>query len=241
VKQFRPGDEVFGDVGDHGLGAFAQYVCVPENALALKPSNMSYEEAAAAPLAATVALQGLRDSGQIRPRQRTLVIGASGGIGTFAVQIAKSFGAEVTGVCSTRKLDLVRSIGADEVIDYTREDFALNERHYDLIFDIVANRPVLDYLRALRPKGIYVACAFSAVALFAGPVISAISRKKVTSLIHKTSAEDLIFVKELLEAGKVVPVIDRCYPLSEVAEALRYYWEGHPQGKVVIAVEHSGK
>ena len=241
VRQFRPGDEVFGDVGDHGLGAFAQYVCVPENALALKPNNVDFEEAAAAPLAASVALQGLRDSGRIQPGQRVLIIGASGGIGTFALQIAKSFGAEVTGVCSTRNLDLVRSIGADWALDYTKEDFARKEQHYDVILDIVANRSVSDYMRALRPTGIYVACAFSAVALFVGPVISAISSKKVTSLIHKTSAEDLVFVKELLEAGKVVPVIDKRYPLSEVAEAIRHYGEGHPQGKVVVAVEHGGR
>ena len=241
VKQFRPGDEVFGDVGDHGLGAFAEYVCVPDNALALKPVNMAFEEAAAAPLAATVALQGLCDSGQIRPGQRILIIGASGGIGTFAVQIAKSFGTEVTGVCSARNLDLVRSIGADEVIDYTREDFTRNEHQYDLILDIVANRPVSDYLRALRPKGIYVACAFSAVALLVGPVISAIGGKKVTSLIHKTSSQDLGVVKGLLEAGKIVPVVDRTFPLSEAAAAIRYYGEGHPQGKVVVAVEHNSR
>jgi len=240
VKQFQPGDEVFGDIGACGFGAFAEYVSVPEHALAPKPANITYEEAAAVPQYALVALQGLRDEGQIQHGQKVLINGASGGVGTFAVQIAKAFGAEVTGVCSTRNLDMVRSIGADHVIDYTQEDFTQNEQRYDLILDIVANRSILDYTRALSPKGSYVAVAFKPSALLLGPLISMTGSKKVSQLSHKPNVKDLIFMKELIEAGKVVPVIDRRYPLSEVAEALRYYGEGHPSGKVVITVEHNG-
>ena len=241
VKQFQPGDEVFGDISECGWGGFAEYVSVPENALALKPASMTFEEAAAVPQAAVVALQGLRDKGQIQPGQKVLINGASGGIGTFAVQIAKSFGAEVTGVCSTRNLDMVRSIGADHVIDYTQEDFTQNKQRYDLILDIVANRSVSDYTRALSPKGNYVAVAFNPSSLFLGSLISMTGSKKVSSLAAKTNVKDLVFMKELLEAGKVVPVIDRRYPLSEVAEAVRYYGERHAQGKVVITVEHNAR
>jgi NADPH:quinone reductase-like Zn-dependent oxidoreductase len=241
VTQFQPGDEVFGDLYESGYGGFAEYARAREDALALKPANLTFEEAAAVPQAAVVALQGLRDKGQIQPGQRVLINGASGGNGTFAVQIAKSFGAEVTGVCSTRSLDLVRSIGADHVIDYTQEDFTQSEQRYDLILDIVANRSVSDYARALSPKGVYVAVAFNPSALFLGPLISMFGSKKVVQLSHTSDAKDLAFVKELLEAGKVVPVIDSRYPLSETAEAMRHYADGHPQGKVVIAVEHNDK
>jgi NADPH:quinone reductase-like Zn-dependent oxidoreductase len=241
VKQFQPGDEVFGDISECGFGGFAEYVSVPENALALKPTNMTFEEAAAVPQAATTALQGLRDTGQIQPGQKVLINGASGGIGTFAVQIAKSFGAEVTGVCSTRKMDMVRSIGADHVIDYTQEDFTQKEQRYDLIIDIVANRSVSDYTRALSPKGSYVAIAFNPSSLFLGPLTSMTGSKKVGSLSAKSSVKDLVYMKELIEAGKVVPVIDRRYPLSEVAEAVRHYGERHARGKVVITVEHNNK
>jgi NADPH:quinone reductase-like Zn-dependent oxidoreductase len=202
---------------------------------------MTFEEAAAVPQAALVALQALRDNGQIQPGQKVLINGASGGNGTFAVQIAKSFGAEVTGVCSTRNLDLVRSIGADHVIDYTQEDFTHNEQRYDLILDIVANRSVSDYVRALKPKGIYVAVAFNPSALFVGSWISRTGSKKVSQFSHEPNVKDLVYMKELIEAGKVVPVIDRRYPLSGVAEALRYYGEGHARGKVVITVEHNNK
>jgi NADPH:quinone reductase-like Zn-dependent oxidoreductase len=241
IKQFQPGDEIFGDIGACGFGAFAEYVSVPENALALKPVNITYEEAAAVPQYAVVALQGLRDKGRIQSGQKVLINGASGGVGTFAVQIAKSFGAEATGVCSTRKLDLVRSIGADHVIDYTQEDFTQNEQRYDLILDIVANRSVTDYTRTLSHKGSYVAVAFNPSSLFLGPLISITGSKKVGQLSHKPNVKDLVFIKELIESGKVVPVIDRRYPLSEVAEAFRYYGEGHPQGKVVITVENNSK
>lgn len=238
VKQFQPGDEVYAEIGSFGFGAYAEYVSVPEDALALKPANISYEEAAAVPQYAVVALQGLRDEGQVQHGQKVLINGASGGIGTFAVQITKSFGAEVTGVCSTRNLDLVRSLGADHVIDYTKEDFTEGEQRYDLILDIVANRSVKDYTRALNPKGRYVAVAFNASSLFLGSLISRTEGKKVSSLMHKPNVKDLVYMKELIEAGKVVPVINRTYPLSEVAEALQYYVEGNPSGKVVITVEH---
>jgi len=199
---------------------------------------MTFEEAAAVPQAAVVALQGLRDKGQIQPGQKVLINGASGGNGTFAVQIAKSFGAEVTGVCSTRNLDMVRSIGADQVIDYTQEDFTKSGQHYDLIFDIAAYRSILDYKRALSPRGIYVLAGGSIARMLQASMTGG---KKMTNFSAKPNQKDLIFIKELLEAGKVVPFIDRRYPLSEVADAVRYYGEGHPQGKVVITVEHNNK
>ena len=240
AKQFQPGDEVFGELGLFGLGAFAQYVSVPENALVLKPANISFEEAAAVPYTAITALQGLRDNGQIQPGQKVLIVGASGGIGTFAVQIAKSFGAEVTGVCSTRNLDMARSIGADQVIDYTQEDFTKSGQCYDLILAANGYHPISDYKRALSPKGIYVMVGGSMAQMFQamllGPWISMTGSKKMGALMAKPNQEDLVFMKELLEAGKVVPVIDRRYPLSEVAEAIRYLEEGHARGKVVITM-----
>jgi NADPH:quinone reductase-like Zn-dependent oxidoreductase len=239
VKQFQPGDEVFGDLCDSGWGGFAEYVCARENAMALKSASMTFEEAAAVPQAAVMALQGLRDYGQTQPGQKVLINGAGGGVGTFAVQIAKLFGAEVTGVDSTRKLDLMRSIGADHVIDYTQEDFTKNGQHYDLILDVVAYRSMFDYARALRPKGVFVIVGGSMArafqALFLGPWISLTGSKRIRLLMHKPN-KDLAFLKELLEAGKVVPVIDRRYPLSEVPEALRYLGEGLVLGKVVITV-----
>jgi len=243
AKQFQPGDEVFGDLS-LGRGGYAEYVCAPKNALALKPANISFAEAAAVPEAALVALQALRDKGQIQPGQKVLICGASGGIGTFAVQIAKYFGAEVTGVCSTRNLDMVRSIGADHVIDYTKEDFTKNGQQYDLIVATAGYRSIFDYKRALSAKGIYVATGGSMAqifqALLLGPLVSMAGSKNLGSMVVKPN-KDLAFVKELIEAGKVNPVIDRCYPLSEAAEALRYYAEGHARGKVVITVEHNSK
>ncbi len=243
VKQFQPSDEVFGDISGCGWGGFAEYVSVPENALALKPANLTFEEAAAVPQAAVVGLQGLRDKGQIRSGQKVLINGASGGIGTFAVQIAKSFGAEVTGVCSTRNLDMVRSIGADQVIDYTQEDFTKSGQRYDLILDVAGYRSIFGYKRALSPDGIYVMVSMDRVlqAMFLGPLISLIGSRKVGALGAEPNEKDLVFMKELLEVGKVVPVIDGRYALSEVAEAVRHYGEGHPQGKVVITVEHDHK
>jgi NADPH:quinone reductase-like Zn-dependent oxidoreductase len=245
VKHFQPSDEILGDISGCGWGGFAEYVSVAENALALKPANLTFEETAAVPQAAIVALQGLRDKGQIQPGQKVLINGASGGIGTFAVQIARSFGAEVTGVCSTGNLDMVRSIGADHVIDYTQEDFTKNELHYDLILATAGYRSIFDYRRALSPRGIYVMTGGSMKQIMQanllGPAISKAGGKKLVALSHKPNRNDLVFMKELLEAGKVVPVIDRCYPLHEVAEAVRYYGEGHSQGKVVITVEHNNK
>ena len=245
VKQFQPGDEVFGDTSGCGSGGFAEYVSVPENALALKPANITFEEAAAVPMAAVTALQGLRDKGKIQSGQKVLINGASGGVGTFAVQIAKSFGAEVTGVCSTKKLDMVRSIGADQVIDYTQEDFTQNEQRYDLILAANGYHSLSDYKRALSPKGIYVATGGSMAQIFQamllGPWVSMAGSKKMGALSARPNQKDLVFMKELLEAGKAVPVIDRRFLLSEVAEALRYLGEGHAQGKVVITVEHNNK
>jgi NADPH:quinone reductase-like Zn-dependent oxidoreductase len=245
VTQFQPGDEVFGDLSDCGFGAFAEYVSVSESSIALKPANMTFEEAAAVPLAGIVALQGLRDQGQIQPGQKVLIAGASGGNGTFAVQVAKSFGAEVTGVCSTRNVDMVRSIGADHVIDYTKEDFATSGQHYDLILSTAGYRSVFDYKHALSPKGTYVSAGGSMAQVYQGmllgPLISMTGSKTLTYLYARQNQKDLVFMKELIEAGKVKSVIDRRYPLSEVAEALRYYGEGHSQGKVVITVEHNSR
>jgi NADPH:quinone reductase-like Zn-dependent oxidoreductase len=238
VTQFQPGDDVFGDIG---RGGFAEYACSRENRLVSKPANLSFEEAAAVPMAALTALQGLRDKGRIQPGQKVLINGASGGVGTFAVQIAKSFGAEVTAVCSTGKMDTARSIGADQVIDYTKEDFTKNGQHYDLIFAANGYHPILDYRRALGPKGIYVVAGGTMAQMFQamllGPWISMAGSKKMGGLSAKVNQKDLIFIKELLEAGKVRPVIDRRYPLSEVPEALRYLGERHAQGKVVITLE----
>ncbi|MCG8350857.1 MAG: NAD(P)-dependent alcohol dehydrogenase [Chloroflexales bacterium] len=242
VTQFQPGDEVFGDVS---TGGFAEYVCAREKELALKPANLSFEQAAAVPVAALTALQGLRDKGQIQPGQKVLINGASGGVGTFAVQIAKELGAEVTGVCSTRNLDMVRSIGADHVIDYTQADFTRNGRRYDLIFDAVGNRSAADYMRALSPNGICVVAGFTTMSrmifqvVLLGSLASKTGNKKIGSMLATVNKQDLDCLKELLEAGKVVPVIDRCYPLHETAEAIRYLEAGHARGKVVITVGDS--
>jgi len=245
VKQFHPGDEVFGDLSGHCRGAYAEYVCAPEKALALKPANCSFEEAAAVPESAVVALQGLRDKGRIEAGHKVLINGASGGIGTFAVQIAKSFGAEVTGVCSTRNLDMVRSIGADHVVDYTQDDFTKSGRRYDLILATAGYRWLFDYRRALSPNGIHVVTGGSMAQIFQpmllGPWISMTGSKKMVNLSVRPNQEDLTFMKELIEAGKVKPVIDRCYPLSEIAEALRYYGQGHARGRVAITVANDDK
>jgi NADPH:quinone reductase-like Zn-dependent oxidoreductase len=246
VKQFHPGDEIFVDLFVSGFGAFAEYVCVPETALMLKPAGMTFEEAAAYPQAALLALQGLRDKGRIQKGQKVLINGAGGGAGTFAVQLAKYFGAEVTGVDSTGKLDMLRSIGADHVIDYTQEDFTKSGQRYDLILDVVVHRSIFDYKRALSPGGICAMVGGSMARVFLsmllGPLILMMGRKKMGIVMWKPNKkEDLDFLKELFEAGKVVPVIDRRYPLSEVPEALRYLEEGHALGKVVITVEHNNK
>ncbi len=242
VTQFQPGDEVFGNTARYGFGCFAEYVAVPENALVLKPTNISFEEAAAVPQAAVTALQGLRDTGHIQKGQQVLIQGAGGGVGMFAVQIAKAFGAEVTAVCSTRNLDRVRSIGADHVIDYTQEDFTRNGQQYDLILAVNGYHPISAYRRALRPRGVYITTGGSDAQMFQamllGPWISMTGRKKMGGSAHKPNPKDLAFMRELLEVGKVTPVIDRRFPLRDVADAIRYLEAGHAQGKVVITVEH---
>ena len=242
VTQFELGDEVFGDISAGGWGGFAEYVCAREDAVVLKPANSSFEESAAVPMAAVTALQGLR-KGQIHSGQKVLINGASGGVGMFAVQIAKSFGAEVTAVCSTRNLGLARSIGADHVIDYTSEDFSRSGQRYDLILAANGYRSISEYRRVLTPTGTYVmtggAMAQLSEVMLKGPWISMTGSQKMGNLLAKPNKQDLAFIKELLEAGKVVPVIDRCYPLSEVADAIRYLEEGHAQGKVVITLAHN--
>jgi NADPH:quinone reductase-like Zn-dependent oxidoreductase len=245
VKEFQPGDEVFGDISACGWGGFAEYVCARENALVLKPACLTFEQAAAVPMAAVTALQGLRHKRQIQPGQKVLINGASGGVGTFAVQIAKSFGAEVTAVCSTRNVAMARSLGADHVIDYTQEDFTKNGQRYDLILAVNGYQSISDYQRALSPAGMYVMSGGSGAqmsqAMLLGPWISMTGSKKMGNLLAKPNQKDLVFVKELLEAGKVVPVIDRRYTLSEVPEAIRYLEEGHAKGKVVITLEQNNK
>jgi NADPH:quinone reductase-like Zn-dependent oxidoreductase len=238
AKEFQPGDEVFGA----GRGSFAEYACIREDALVLKPANVSFEEAAAVPVAAITALQGLRDKGEIHAGQRVLINGASGGVGTFAVQIAKSFGAEVTGVCSTANLNMVRLIGADHVIDYTQVDFTKKEQRYDLILATAGYHSIFGYMRALSTNGVYVFVGSSHLMrsliedTLLGPLISRIESKKIRSFIAKINKKDLVFLKDLIEAGKVKPVIDKRYPLSQVPDALRYLEEGHAKGKVVITV-----
>ncbi len=238
ITQLRPGDEVFG----MRAGAFAEYVCVREDRLVRKPPDLSFEQAAAIPVAASTALQGLRDKGRIRPGQKVLINGASGGVGTFAVQIAKSFGAEVTGVCSKRNVDLVRSLGADHVIDYTQEDFTKSGQRYDLILDNVGNRSLSDCRRVLTSNGILVLAGApkSGHRILARLVkaffLSRFLKQKLVSFMAKNSQADLVVLKELIEAGKVTPVIDRRYPLSQAPDAVRYLEEGHPRAKVVITV-----
>ncbi|MGD9345716.1 MAG: NAD(P)-dependent alcohol dehydrogenase [Candidatus Aminicenantes bacterium] len=242
IKQFQPGNEVYGDLSGCGFGGFAEYVCVRENALVLKPASMTFEEAAAFPQAAVLALQSFRDKGQIEPGQKILINGAGGGAGTFAVQIAKSFGAEVTGVDSTGKLDIMRSIGADHVIDYTQEDFTKKGRCYDWIIDFAAHHSIFDYYRSLSPKGIYVMVGGATARIFQvmvlGALISMTTRKKMSILVHKPN-KHLALMKELCESDKVKPIIDKRYPLNEVPEAIRYFGKGLHRGKIVITMEKS--
>lgn len=238
VTQFNVGDEVFGEIG---YGGYAEYVCAPEKNIALKPASVSFEDAAASPMAGLTALQGLR-YGKIQAGQKVLVNGASGGVGTFAVQIAKSYGAEVTGVCSTRNLEMARSIGADHVVDYTTEDFTQNGQQYDLIFDVAANRSVFAYKRALAPKGKYVMAGFSTMShmlhiVSLGSWLSKTDGQQIGMMgTASVVQEDLITIGELLESKKIVHVIDKVYPLSETAQALRQFEEVHAQGKIVISV-----
>ena len=250
VTQFHPGDEVFGtqyhpgnELFAPGDRAFAEYLCASEDALVTKPTNLTFEQAAAAPVAALTALQGLCDRGQIQPGQKVLINGASGGVGTFAVQIAKSFGAEVTAVCSTRNVDLVRSIGADRVIDYTQEDFTSGEQRYDLLFDTVGNHSLSECRGLLASGGTYLLVGartgrwlLPLPRILAAAMLSRFVSNKMVLVEVKRNKEDLLILKELLETEKVTPIIDRTYTLSEVPEAIRYLEEGHAQGKVVITV-----
>ena len=240
VHQFRPGDEVYGDLSECGFGAYAEYVAAPQDSLAMKPTNLTYEEAATVPQAALVALQGLRDLGRIKGGQQVLIVGASGGNGSFAVQIAKLYGAEVTGVCSTRNIELVRSLGADYVIDYTRDDFARNGKRYDLIFTTGGYRSIFDYRRALKPEGTYIMAggALKQVfeAMLLGSILSEKGGKRLVNLSQKPNQDDLAVMRSMIESGKVTPVIDRCYPLIETSQALSYYGSGHARGKVVISI-----
>jgi NADPH:quinone reductase-like Zn-dependent oxidoreductase len=240
VTTFKPGDEVFGAC----RGAFADYACASERTLVTKPENMTFEQAASVQVAAFTALQGLRDKGKIQPGHKVFINGAAGGVGTFAVQIAKSFGAEVTGVCSTRNVDMVRSIGADHVIDYTQQDFTKSGHRYDLILDCVGNHSLLACRRALTPKGIHVGVGGPSgpwmirplTRAITGPVLSRFVSQKFVTFMARSNKEDLIVMRELMEAGKVTPVIDRRYRLSEVPEAMRYLEEGHARGKIVITL-----
>jgi NADPH:quinone reductase-like Zn-dependent oxidoreductase len=239
VRQFRPGDMVFGDIFGNISGSFAEYVSVPECTLVLKPANVSFEDAAAVPVAAVTALQGLRE-GHIQPGQKVLINGASGGVGTFAVQIAKAFGAEVTAVCSTRNMELARSIGADHVIDYTKENFSQNGQQYDFILAVNGYQPLSSYKRALTQQGIYVFVGGLPMqilqALLFGSLMSKKGGRKMTSVMKKANQKDLLFIRDLLKDGKIKPVIDECYPLSKTDEAFRYFGKGHARGKVVITI-----
>jgi NADPH:quinone reductase-like Zn-dependent oxidoreductase len=240
VTRFQPGDEVFGI----GKGAFAEYARAPENKLAPRPANLTFEQAAVVAISGLPALQGLRDKGRVEPGQKVLIIGASGGVGTYAVQLAKAFGAHVTGVCSTTKVDMVRALGADHVIDYTRDDFAEGEQRYDVILDIGGNASLSRLRRALAPKGTLVIVGGEAGGRWLGGLdrqlrallLSRFVGQKLTTFISKENHQDMLVLRELIEAGKVTPVIDRTYPLSEVPQAIRYVEEGHARGKVVITV-----
>jgi NADPH:quinone reductase-like Zn-dependent oxidoreductase len=245
VSKFRPGDEVYAGIGK---GGFAEYACVREDALATKPSNLTFEQAAAVPITGVTALQALRDIGRVQSGQNVLINGASGGVGTFAVQIAKTFGADVTGVCSTTNVDLVRSIGADHVINYTQQDFTRNGQQYDLILDNVGNRTLSELRRALTPKGTLIPNSNKGSGRWLGGFLRrAVQALVVSPFVHQRlrpfaateKREDLVLLTELIESGKVTPVIDRTYPLSEVAEALGHYGAGHARGKVVVAMKQN--
>ncbi|PLS03764.1 NAD(P)-dependent alcohol dehydrogenase [Neobacillus cucumis] len=240
VKEFQIGDEVFGDLSGCGWGGFAEYVSVPENALALKPANLTFEEAAAVPMAGVTALQALRDKGKVQQGQKVIINGASGGVGTFAVQIAKSLGAEVTGVCSTKNVDILQSIGTDHFLDYTKENFTEKTERYDLILGVNGHHPISAYKRVLNLNGRFVHVGGSGSQMFQamvlGPWISMTEGKKMGTFLQRANQKDLNYLKKLLEDGKIKPVIDRCYKLSEVPAAFRYFEKGHAQGKVVITI-----
>jgi NADPH:quinone reductase-like Zn-dependent oxidoreductase len=248
VTQFKPGDEVFGNRS----GAFAEYLCArADRAIALKPPNMTFEQAASVPVAAITALQGLRDKGKVQPGQKVLINGASGGVGTFAVQIAKTFGADVTGVCSTRNLELVRSLGADHVIDYTKDDFTKGDKRYDVILDNVGTQPLSGFRRVLKPNGICVMIGGGGPndGRWVGPMARPIKAKvmspfisqKMGMMMAQSNKDDLNILADLMQSGKVTPVIDRTYPLNQIADAIRYLEQGHARGKVVITVAQDNK
>src|SRR5437588_2344293 len=248
VTQFQPGDEVFGDSSACGFGAFAEYVSVPEKAVALKPTRLTFEEAATVPVSAVTALQGLRDQGHIQPGQKVLINGASGGVGTFAVQIAKAFGAEVTGVCSTRNVDMVRSIGADYVIDYMQEDFTKSDQRYDVIYDLVNNRSFAERRRVLKPGGICVLAGVGGSGMrketlfnLAGSLTAALrskfSHEKFVSFGVDIGKKDLGVLRDLTESGKIAPALTKTYPLTETAAAYKYLETGHASGKIAITIE----
>ena len=240
VTQFKPGDAVYGDMAGHDGGSFAEYAAVAERALAPKPAALSFEEAAAVPMAAVTALQGLRDAGKIQAGQRVLINGASGGVGTFALQLAKVFGAEVTAVCSSRNVDQARQLGADHVIDYTQENFTRSGKTYDLILGANGHHPLSAYKRALAPKGIYVMAGgtmgqiFQAMLL--GPLMSEKTGRKMSNITAHVTQQDLGVLTQLLESGQIRSVIDKTYPLHEVPDAMRYLGQGHARGKIVISV-----
>lgn len=238
VKGLKPGDEVFGDLSRCGWNGFAEYVAAPEKALTLKPASLSFAQAAAVPQAGLLALQGLIHKGHIQAGQKVLINGASGGAGSFAVQIAKSIGAEVTGTCRSSKMDLVHALGADHVIDYTREDFTKNGEHYDLILDMQAHHSMFDYKRALSPGGMYIMVGGKSFRIFQAIFISLTGNRKIQLLLHKANKgiDEMI---ELLESGKVKPIIDKVYPLSQTADALRYFGEGKARGKIIITMDDS--
>lgn len=246
VSQFQVGDPVYGDISNSGNGAFAEYVAAPESVLALKPRNLPFAEAAALPSAAVTALQGLR-AGGLQAGQQVLINGASGGVGTYAVQLAKAMGGQITAVCSTGKMEMVRALGADKVIDYTQEDFTRNGRHYDLILGINGYHALADYRRALRPNGVYVAVGGTMRQIFApmlfGSMFSGKEKKTLLSMgSTNINQKDLVAIKELVETGQVKPVVDGCFPLDEARGAMHYFGAGHARGKVVITMgENSGK
>ncbi|RMD63798.1 NAD(P)-dependent alcohol dehydrogenase [Candidatus Parcubacteria bacterium] len=240
VSQWQPGDEIFGEIA----GSFAEYACAREDQVVRKPANLTFEQAAAVPVSGRAALQAVRDEGKVQPGQKVLIIGASGGVGTFAVQIAKAFGAEVTGVCSTRKTDLVRSIGADHIIDYTKEDFTDGRRQYDVILDIAGNRPLSHLRRALTSEGTLVIVGGEGGGRWFGGIdrqlrallLSPFVRQKLRSQFPKEPKDDLMLLKQLVEEGRITPVVDKIYPLNEVPQAIRYLEEGRARGKVVITI-----
>ncbi len=236
VTQFQVGDAVFGDLSGHGRGGFAEYVRVPQAALVRKPATLSFAETAAAPMTAVTALQGLRDKGALRSGQKVLINGASGGVGTFALQIAKALGGEVTAVVSTHKMELARSLGADQIIDYTQEDFSQNGQQYDLIFDTVGNHSVAAYSQALKPHGRFVTTAFLPGLVFLSAWIAKTEKKRMINMMAQPSTDDLIYLAKLLQDGQIKSIIHRCYALNETAEALRYVGAGHAKGKVIVVV-----